>query len=149
MTAVPTADDASATVRERFAADRYAAHLGIVLLQADPERVVVAMRITPDHENFHGVTHGGAVFSVADCALSLASNATANAVAIDTHLVLTAPSRSGDTLTATAEPVTRGRTIATYRITVTRGDGRTCGLFTGTVAVTPPGSPTAPDTATP
>jgi acyl-coenzyme A thioesterase PaaI-like protein len=38
-------------------------------------------------------------------------------------------------LTATAEVATRGRTVATYRIVVTRGDGRVCALFTGTVHI--------------
>ena len=121
--------------------------LGIVLVAADPERVVVAMPVTADHENFLGATHGGAIFSVADCALSLASNASATAVAIDAHLALTAATHRGDTLTATAEPVTRGRTIATYRIIVTRDDGRTCGLFTGTVAITGSGTPANTDKA--
>lgn len=126
-------------VRELFARDRYAARLGMELVSDDPERVVVAMPITPDHENFFDATHGGAMFSVADCALSLASNAPGDrAVAIDVHMALTAGSRSGDVLTATAEVATRGRTVATYRIVVTRADGRVCALFTGTVHISSP-----------
>ena len=81
-----------------------------------------------------------ALFSVADCAFSLASNAHGDrAVAIDTHLALTAGTTAGDALTAVAEEVTRGRTVATYRVVVSRDDGRVCGLFTGTVHVTPAG----------
>lgn len=128
----------AARVQELFAQDRYARLLGMSLVSDDPSRVVVEMPLTPDHENFYDVTHGGAVFSLADCAFSLASNAHGDrAVAIDTHLVLTAATRRGDVLTATADELTRGRTIATYRITVTRGDGRISGLFTGTVHITP------------
>jgi len=123
-------------IGELFARDRFAAALGMELVDTDP--VVVAMPLQPMHENFYDVTHGGAMFSLADCAFSLASNAHGDrAVAIDTHLVLTAGSRHGDRLTAVAEEVTRGRTLATYRITITRGDGRVAGLFTGTVHVTP------------
>lgn len=123
-------------VRELFARDRYAQELGLELVATTP--VTVAMPLEPRHENFYDVTHGGALFSLADCAFSLASNAYGDrAVAIDTHLVLTAASRRGDTLTAVAEEMTRGRTLATYRITITRGDGRVAGLFTGTVHVTP------------
>ena len=33
---------------------------------------------------------------------------------------------------------TRGRTLATYRVDVTRQDGRTVALFTGTVFITAP-----------
>lgn len=116
--------------------DRYAALLGISLVEVTDATVTVTMPLTAHHENFYDVTHGGAVFSVADCAFSLASNAHGDkAVAVDTHLAITASSHEGDTLTATAEEITRGRTLATYRVTVIRGDGRVCGLFTGTVAL--------------
>lgn len=130
--------DEAARVRALFDVDRYAAALGIKLLDPDPSRVTVEMPITADHLNFYDVTHGGAMFSLADCAFSLASNCHGDrAVAIDTHLALTAGTTEGDVLTAQAEEVTRGRTLATYRITVTRQDGRICGLFTGMVHVTP------------
>jgi uncharacterized protein (TIGR00369 family) len=80
------------------------------------------------------------VFSLADCAFSLASNAAGErAVAIDTHLVLTAPARLGDRLRATVTEASRGRTLGTYRVDVTRQDGRKVGLFTGTVHITPGG----------
>jgi acyl-CoA thioesterase len=123
-------------VRRLFDADAYAAALGVRLINDNPAAVTVEMPVTGSHLNFYEVTHGGAMFSLADCAFSLASNAHGDrAVAIDTHLALTAGTAAGDTLTAVAEEVTRGRTLATYRITVTRGDGRVCGLFTGTVHV--------------
>ena len=128
--------DGSARVAELFAADAYAASLGIQLIDDDPNRVAVSMEVTSDHLNFYDVTHGGALFSVADCAFSLASNARGDrAVAIDTHLALTSATTTGDTLTATAEEMTRGNTLATYRIVVRRGDNRVCGLFTGTVHI--------------
>jgi acyl-CoA thioesterase len=118
-------------------ADPYAAHLG-VRLAADRRGVVtVEMEVAPHHLNFLGVTHGGAVFSLADVAFSLDSSAAGDrAVAIDTHLVLTSGARLGDLLTAVAEETTRGRTLGTYRIEVTRPDGRVVGLFTGTVHIT-------------
>jgi acyl-coenzyme A thioesterase PaaI-like protein len=58
-------------------------------------------------------------------------------VAIDTHLVLTAPTKPGDRLRASVTETTRGRTLGTYRVDVTRDDGRTVALFTGTVHVAP------------
>lgn len=122
-------------VSENFAADNYAAFMGLVLESSDP--ITVSLELTSEHQNFHGSTHGGVLFSVADCAFSLASNAAGvPAVAIDTHLALTAPADVGDTLVAVAEEMTRGRSLATYRVTVTRrSDDRTCGLFTGTVYI--------------
>jgi phenylacetic acid degradation protein PaaD len=125
----------TARLSEMISADPYAAHLGFRLIE-DPEAVVVVMTVQPEHLNFLGTTHGGAVFSLADCAFSLASNVAGDrAVAIDTHLVITGGSVAGDTLTARAEETTRGRSLGTYRITVTRGDDRVVGLFTGTVHI--------------
>jgi acyl-CoA thioesterase len=124
------------TVRQAFDADRYAAWQGFRLIRVTSETVVVEMTVRDHHLNFHGVLHGGALFSLADCAFSLASNAHGDtAMAIDTHLALTAPSRLGDTLAATAVEVTRGRTLATYRVDVVRNNGRTVALFTGTVFI--------------
>ena len=115
------------------ASDPYAELLGARLVGADPERLAVELEVVPRHTNFMGLVHGGAVYSLADFALSLISNAEVEAVALDTHLVQPASARVGDRLTATACPATRSRSVATYRITVERGDGRVVGLFTGTV----------------
>ncbi len=119
-----------------LAEDPYAAHLGIRVVEAGEAAVTVAMDVQPFHRNFLGGVHGGAVFSLADAALSLISNAPGpRAVAIDTHLVLTGSAEVGETLTAVAEETSRGRTLATYRITVRREDGRVVGVFTGTVFI--------------
>jgi len=124
-------------VHEAIANDPYAASQGFSLVEVTDDEVTVSMTVREDQVNFLGGTHGGVVHSLADCAFSLASNAyPEDAVAIDTHLAITAPSGIGDTLTATAREETRGRTLATYRVTVTRQDGRTVALFTGTVFIT-------------
>ena len=124
-------------VAELLAADNYARSLGIELVSVSAEEIVVAMDVRPQHLNFLSVGHGGAVFSLADCAFSLASNnAGDRAVAIDTHLVLTAATREGDRLEATVRETSRGRTLGTYRAEVRRPDGRSAALFTGTVHIT-------------
>jgi len=131
------ADSRDETVADAFARDPYAAAQGFVLGDITRDTVSVSMTVRDDHLNFHGTLHGGALFSLADCAFSLASNAAGSpAVAIDTHLVLTAPTRMGDTITATAVEVSLGKQLATYRVDVHRDDGRTVGLFTGTVFLT-------------
>jgi acyl-CoA thioesterase len=115
--------------------DGFANGLGIELVSVSSEEIVVAMEVGDRHLNFLGVGHGGAVFSLADCAFSLASNSAGRAVAIDTHLVLTGASRKGDRLEAAVRELSRGRTLGTYRAEVTRQDGRLVGLFTGTVHI--------------
>lgn len=126
----------SARVKELLAADNYAGGLGVELVSVSVDEIIVGLNVTEVHANFLGVGHGGMVFSLADCAFSLASNsAGADAVAIDTHLVLTAASRPGDRLEARVRELSRGRTLGTYRAEVARGDGRIVGLFTGTVYI--------------
>jgi len=121
-------------------ADAYATGLGVELISVADDEIVVGMAVGAQHLNFLEVGHGGMVFSLADCVFSLASNSAGErAVAIDTHLALTAPTRLGDDLRATVRETSRGRSLGTYQVTVTRGDGRTVGLFTGTVLITPSG----------
>jgi acyl-CoA thioesterase len=126
-------------VAESLGADAYAQSLGIELLEVTDDEITISMQILGDHLNFLGVGHGGVVFSLADCAFSLASNAAGDrAVAIDTHLVLTAGCKAGDRLLATVVEANRGRTLGTYRVDVTRDDGRAMAFFTGTVYIAPP-----------
>ena len=76
-------------VADLLAADPYAGSLGVELVWVTDDEIVVGLTVLPHHVNFLGVGHGGLVFSLADCAFSLASNnAGDRAVAIDTHLVL-------------------------------------------------------------
>lgn len=126
--------------RERVAGlladDAYANGLGIELVDVTDEEIVIAIEVGDSHTNFLGVGHGGMVFSLADCAFSLASNNAGDpAVAIDTHLVLTATSRPGDRLEARVREVSRGRTLGSYRAEIVRTDGRIVALFTGTVYI--------------
>jgi acyl-CoA thioesterase len=118
--------------------DPFAQSLGVTLASVADDEIVVELEIGHRHLNFLRLGHGGVVFSLADCAFSLVANAAGDrAVAIDTHLVLTAPAREGDRLRARAIEATRGRTLGTYRVDVTRDDGRTVALFTGTVHIMP------------
>jgi acyl-CoA thioesterase len=122
-----------------LASDPYATSLGIELVSVSDDEIVVGLEVGAEHLNFLDVGHGGMVFSLADCAFSLGSNAAGDrAVAIDAHLVLTGAARLGDRLRASVSEATRGRTLGTYRVDVTRQDGRRVGLFTGTVHITPP-----------
>ena len=127
------AEDRVRHVESLLGEDPYAALLGVELVSVDDASIVLRMEVRPDMTNFAGTTHGGAVFSLADCALSLASNVAGPAVAVDTHLAVTAASSPGETLEATAVEEAAGNRLATYRVTVRRGDGRVCGVFTGTV----------------
>ena len=117
-----------------LAADAYAAGLGVRLLEVADGTITIEMVVAEAMTNFHGGLHGGALFSLADCAFSLYSNSYGpRAVAIDTHMVFSAAVKAGETLTARVEEVNRGRRLATYRVIVDRADGKVAGHFTGTV----------------
>lgn len=117
-----------------LAADAYASALGISWVSGSETECVVSMTLGPEHLNFADVAHGGVIFSLADCAFSLASNAPGRlAVAVDTHLVIPAASQAGDVLTARATEVSLGNKLATYRVDVSGPDSQVVGLFTGTV----------------
>lgn len=123
-------------VTQRFKADPYIASQGFELDEISATEVALSVTIRADQCNFHGGTHGGVLFSLADSAFGLACNAyEQSAVAIDTHMVFSAPSGKGDRLVATAEEVTRGRTLGTYQAIVTNTENKTVGLFTGTVLI--------------
>jgi len=117
--------------------DHYMQHLGIELVDAEIGRAVVRMRVGPQHINFNGSCHGGALFSLADCAFGISSNShgilTAGIVA---HMTFEAAVVDGDLLLATSTERTRSRKLAVYSVDVTREDGTPIGAFTGTVYVT-------------
>ena len=117
-----------------LAADKYATGLGIRLAEVGENTSTLDMPVVNSMANFQGGLHGGVLFSLADCALSLYSNSYGQpAVAVDTHMVFSAAVKPGETLSAVAEEVNRGRSLATYRILVHRADGKVAGHFTGTV----------------
>jgi len=123
-------------VGDLLARDNYARSLKVEVVSVDEDEIVIAADVTEDHANFLGLGHGGMVFSLADCALSLASNSQfEKAMAVDAHIALTAPSRPGDRLTARIVEIASGKRLATYRVDVFRGDGRTVATFTGTVHI--------------
>lgn len=107
--------------------DPAASRLGVQVVES-PD-AVFRLDVEERHANFLGVTHGGVVHSLADVAMRLTGGP--GRVVLDSHLALTGGSRPGDALTARVEEVTRGRTLGTYRVTITRGDGRVVGLLTG------------------
>lgn len=112
--------------------DRYASSLGIKMLELGPGYAKIGMKVTREMVNFHGITHGGAIFSLADSAFGLAANshgvsAVAMTVSID-YLAMTAP---GDYLVAVAEETQRSRKIGNYNIQVLNQDEKVIAAMRG------------------
>lgn len=113
----------------------YAQTLGFRVLEVSPELARVALTVTEAGQNMHGTAHGGLIFSLADEAFALISNADAQAVAAETHMSFFRAAKLGEELVAVATPERVGRTLATYRVEVRRGEeGEVVALFLGTVS---------------
>ena len=91
-----TAPAISETLAQVIAADPFARSLGIELLHLQPGHSRMAMVLQPHMDNFNGLAHGGAVFTLADAAFAAASNAHGTvAVALLAHLQAAAPDAGG------------------------------------------------------
>lgn len=108
----------------RFKQDPYAELLGIELLDVEPGYGLMSMVVREDMLNFHGIPHGGAIFSLADAAFAVASNShgqTSVALNIDiSYLRMVVP---GTKLVAEATEEHLGKRTALYHITVGTDDG--------------------------
>ena len=125
----------SESMKRLVARDPYPVSLGIECLDGAPGRAVVRMQVSERHLNLNGSCHGGAIFSLADTAFGLASNAYGVAVAgIDVHITYIAAAKLGDVLTATE--VSRNRKLGVYRIEVSNAENVLIAGFTGTAYIT-------------
>ncbi len=111
--------------------DSFAELLGIELVEAIDGYTKMTMKVTKAHTNAHGFTHGGVIFSFADCAFAEASNYGDNvAVAVQVSINFLRPTVEGDVLTAEATRVSDGKTFGVYSITVKKQE-KTVALFNG------------------
>jgi len=105
--------------------------LGVQGLDVKDGYVKVSLKITKNHTNFLGATHGGVIFALADCAFAEATNfGNKRAVAVQVSINYLKPSSEGDTLIAEATRVYEGKTFALYSITVSR-ENTLVALFSG------------------
>ncbi len=125
-------------VGSSIAADGYARHLGLELVAAACGTATVRMRVGPQHVNFNGRCHGGAIFSLADMALGLACNSHGTIAAlIDGNISISTGVEPGDWLVAHAIEVSRSRKVGVYRVDVSRaGDRAHIACLSGTVYIT-------------
>jgi 1,4-dihydroxy-2-naphthoyl-CoA hydrolase len=118
----------------------FAAEVGVRLDAAGPERAVGHLEWAAQRCTAGGVLHGGALMSLADsvgaiCAyLNLPAGA-GTATTNSTTTLLRAV--RGGTVTATARPLHRGRTLIVVQTDLTDGDGHLVAQTTQSQAVLP------------
>jgi len=116
--------------------DLFPQHLGIEFLEIKPGYAKVALQIKEHMVNFHGITHGGVVLTLADTALGTASNSYGRpAVALNFNVNFIKKTAPGQTITATAEEINRTYRTALYRVTVRDESGEPIAVVDGLVYV--------------
>jgi len=125
--------DAMAELKAGAEREPIASFLKMQLLELSPGYAKVAMKVSPEHQNFHGTTFGGIVMAIADQAFGYAVNSVdfpSVASQFNTHFI--AAARVGDELTAEGRVVKSGRRVSIAEVTVTNQEGKLIAKATGT-----------------
>lgn len=100
--------------------DPFANLLGATIEAVEPGYSLVSLVVTESMLNFHGMTHGGLVFSLGDIAFAAASNSHGQtALALNVAVSFLRATGVGDHLVAEAKEVHLGGATALYDIVVT------------------------------
>ena len=125
---------ASDAIARKIGQDPFAKWMGMELEELTPGHARVAMTLTPAMLNFHGIPHGGAIFSLADAAFAAASNSHGQpAVALSMTIHYLAAAEPGARLVAEARELRKGHRSAFYQITVRTEGGEVIAICQGVV----------------
>ena len=121
----------SEALKAFFKQDRFAAHVGIELLEAGDGRARARLELREHHLNALGIVQGGALFTLADLAFAAAVNSRGRA-AVAIHCTISyLKAASGKVLFADAHEVSCGAKIALYQIPLTDEAGELVATFEG------------------
>ncbi|MEZ5380059.1 MAG: hotdog fold thioesterase [Acidimicrobiales bacterium] len=115
-----------------LAADAAAMSLGITIDEVSVGHAVLTMTVTAGMVNGLEVCHGGVIFTLADTAMAVASNACGRrTLASSAAIEFLAPARVGDVLTATCDERIKPGRSALNDTTVVNHEGVTIAEFRG------------------
>ena len=101
--------------------DLFRKNLGINVIEVKEGYAKLSLKLTIDHTNSLGAAHGGAIFSLADCAFAEAANyGDTIGIAIQVSINYLRPASKGDVLVAEAIRVSDGKTLGLYHVTITK-----------------------------
>ncbi len=125
--------DFVAELKAKEKAEPVASFLKMRLLELSPGYAKVAMKLTPEYQNFNGLVFGGIIMAVADQAFAYASNSLAYpSIASQFNIHFVAGAGVNDELTAECRMVRSGRRVGISEITVTNQEGKLIAKATGT-----------------
>jgi len=118
----------------RLNKDALAKYLGIEIVTMEPGYAKTRMKVRPELLNGVKVTHGGAIFALADVAFAAASNAHGPvAVALNVSINFLKATTEGCLLTATALEDNLTKKTGVYRLEVRDEKEQLVALAEGTV----------------
>ena len=111
--------------------DYFRESLGIQLLEVRDGYSKMSLKISKEHTNFVGFTHGAVLFALADCAFAEAVNfGSKQAVAVQVSINYLRPTLEGDLLIAEATTVSDGKNLALCSVVVKKEE-KNVALFSG------------------
>ncbi len=127
------ASDNVAELRAKAEGEPIASFLKMRLLEMSPGYARVAIKLTPEYQNFNGLVFGGIIMAVADQAFAYASNSIAHpSIASQFNIHFIAGAKVDDELTAECRVVRSGRRVGISEMTVTDQEGKLIAKATGT-----------------
>jgi acyl-CoA thioesterase len=128
--------------RAFFSADRWAAAAGVVIDSVGEDLVECSMEIRPVHRNANGGVQGGAIFTLADLAFAVHSNmamlrgADQGVTVGQSCSISYLKSTRGTRLIARSRCLSRGKSMAVYRVSVSDDLGAPIAEMTGNGFIT-------------
>jgi acyl-CoA thioesterase len=129
------------TAQEFSRRDLFARHNGMEVVTVEPGKARVKMLIVSQHHNGLGMTHGGALFTLADLAFAAASNCAGETVISINATMAYMKATSTGILFADAVEISRSKKLVHYDIKVTTEAGELVAVFHGTGYVKGPAKP--------
>jgi acyl-CoA thioesterase len=115
-----------------WADDRASQALGMAIEAVGPGSARLAMTVTEQMVNGHGLCHGGFIFSLADSSFAFACNShNERALAQHCSISFLRPAKLGMRLVATAQERNRAGRTGIFDVTVTEHDGTVIAEFRG------------------
>ncbi|MDQ3877953.1 MAG: PaaI family thioesterase [Actinomycetota bacterium] len=113
--------------------------LGVRAVEVGPDRVVLEMDIGPQVHQPFGILHGGASAVIAESAASIGAYMNCDpereyTVGVELNISHLRARRDG-TLTATAVPIRKGRSLHVWGIDLTDGDGKAVAVARCTLVI--------------